>query len=289
MNYIQEINAFYARVETNPLSGSAVCLWHTLMHVNNRAHWVEEFTVAASVLCSKSGLASSTFKRARTELKEKGYIKVTSRGTKAPIYRVVSLCEGAVEQDVSEGSGGSGDVDQAIVQDVNQVVDQAASQVPDPLIKQNNNKQKYIITSTSSTSGYILDFYNDNFGKLTNYIKSEFEVWSNELGDELLYEALKRTVENGKSTWRYTLGILHKWKKDGLRTIDDVVAAEEAFRQERMSPPPRAEQRHAGYEDASRALYYGGETGRYTPRGQRSTEVIPDWFRELKAEKGIIV
>src|SRR5699024_2616493 len=132
MNYIQEINAFYARVETNPLSGSAVCLWHTLMHVNNRAHWGEEFSVAASVLCSKSGLASSTFKRARTELKEKGYIKVTSRGTKAPIYRVVSLCEGAVEQDtgyvnqevsqdVSQASGGLRDVDQAITQEENQV------------------------------------------------------------------------------------------------------------------------------------------------------------------------
>src|SRR5690625_4018750 len=99
MNYIQEINAFYARVETKPLSGSAVCLWQTLMHVNNRAHWVDEFTVAASVLCGKSGLASSTFKRARTELKEKGYIQVTSRGTKAPIYQVVSLCEGVGEQD----------------------------------------------------------------------------------------------------------------------------------------------------------------------------------------------
>src|SRR5699024_1534374 len=103
-------------------------------------------------------------------------------------------------------------------------------------------------------------------------------------------EALKRTIENGKSTWRYTLGILHKWKNDGFRTVDDVMAAEEAFRQGRMSPRPRAEQRHSGYEDASKALYYGGgDSERYAPRGQQRTEVIPDWFRELKAEKGIIV
>lgn len=300
MNYIQEINAFYARVETNPLSGSAVCLWHTLMHVNNRAHWVEEFTVAASVLCSKSGLASSTFKRARTELKEKGYIKVTSRGTRAPIYQMVSMCDGAMEQDVGrsnqelsqdvgEDSGVSQEVDQAGTQDEDQVVDQAANQVPGPLIKQNNNKQKNTITSTPSTPGYILDFYNDNFGEATTYIKSEVGFWSERLGDELVYEALKRTVENGKSTWRYTLGILHKWKKNGLNTVSDVIAVEEAFRQERMPPRPRAEQRHSGYEDASRALYYGGVSGRYTPRGQRTTEVIPDWFRELKAENGIIV
>src|SRR5699024_156451 len=102
------------------------------MHVNNRAHWVDEFSVAASVLCGKSGLASSTFKRARTELKEKGYIKVTSRGTRAPIYQVVSLCDGLlgqyarreeqkVNQDVGQDSVSLREVDQVINQDETQV------------------------------------------------------------------------------------------------------------------------------------------------------------------------
>ena len=301
MNYIQEINAFYARVETNPLSGSAVCLWHTLMHVNNRAHWVDEFTVAASVLCSKSGLASSTFKRARTELKEKGYIQVTSRGTKAPIYRIMSLCRvvevglGCGEQemngDVSQVGRGTRDADQDIAEVVDQGMNQVSDQVPDqgvdPLIKLNNKKQKNTISSTAT---YILEFYNDNFGKVTNYIKSEIDFWSNELGDELVFEALKRTIENGKTTWRYTLGILHKWKKDGLRTVHDVMAAEEAFRQRRgMSHAEPSDVMHSGYEDASRALFYGGKTGRYTPHKQQRTEVIPDWFRELKEKKEMTV
>src|SRR5699024_10568670 len=93
MNYIQEINAFYTRKQTNPLSGSAATLWHALMHVNNRAHSVKEFSVSASVLCSKSGLPLSTFKRARAELCEKGYILHQSRGTKAPVYQMVSLVD----------------------------------------------------------------------------------------------------------------------------------------------------------------------------------------------------
>lgn len=38
MNYIREINAFYDRMEQEPLSGSAVSLWHTLLHINNKAH-----------------------------------------------------------------------------------------------------------------------------------------------------------------------------------------------------------------------------------------------------------
>src|SRR5690625_2807695 len=91
MNYLKEINAFYVRIETNPLTGSATALWHALIHLNNRTGWMKEFTVAASVICFKSGLPLSTFKRARNELRDKGYIMYTSRGTKAPAYQMISL------------------------------------------------------------------------------------------------------------------------------------------------------------------------------------------------------
>ncbi|WP_147294856.1 hypothetical protein [Oceanobacillus arenosus] len=40
---------------------------------------MEQFTVAATVLRLKSGLKESSFKRARTELTEKGYIDYKSR------------------------------------------------------------------------------------------------------------------------------------------------------------------------------------------------------------------
>ncbi|MEI3598650.1 MULTISPECIES: hypothetical protein [unclassified Oceanobacillus] len=36
MNYIKEINAFYDHQEREPLLGSAVALWYTLMHMNNK-------------------------------------------------------------------------------------------------------------------------------------------------------------------------------------------------------------------------------------------------------------
>ncbi|WP_156914188.1 hypothetical protein [Paucisalibacillus globulus] len=45
MNYIKEINAFYDLMELEPLSASAVNLWHTLLHINNKARWMMEFTV----------------------------------------------------------------------------------------------------------------------------------------------------------------------------------------------------------------------------------------------------
>ncbi|MBP2078413.1 DnaD domain-containing protein [Oceanobacillus polygoni] len=92
MNYIKEINAFYNHMERIPLSASAVALWHALLHINNKAMWIEEFTVSGVVLRVKAGLKESSFKRARTELKEKGYINYQSRSrNQAPIYRMVRL------------------------------------------------------------------------------------------------------------------------------------------------------------------------------------------------------
>src|SRR5699024_9479726 len=84
-----------------------------LMHINNKAMWIESFTVAAPVLRLKSGLTDGSFKRARTELKEKGYIDYESRGSgQAPAYRMVGLSQrmnhGAdcgVSQDAVHGTG----------------------------------------------------------------------------------------------------------------------------------------------------------------------------------------
>lgn len=86
VNYVKEINGLYVEMETNPLSGSAIALWYAMMQVNNRVRWIEQFTVAAQVLCLKSGLPETTFKRARLELRDKGFIGYTPRGSQAPAY-----------------------------------------------------------------------------------------------------------------------------------------------------------------------------------------------------------
>ncbi|MCF3942604.1 DnaD domain-containing protein [Oceanobacillus alkalisoli] len=100
MNYIKEINAFYDHQEREPLSGSAVALWYALMHMNNKTRWKNTFTSPGSVLQNKAGLSASSFKRARTELVDAGYIEVASQGrNKAPIYKMRSLVVEVVEED----------------------------------------------------------------------------------------------------------------------------------------------------------------------------------------------
>lgn len=92
MKYISEINAFYDWLELNELSTSAVALWYALMHINNKAAWVETFTVAESVLSIKTGLSGRGVRNARNELKQKGRIDFRSRvGGRAPIYTIISF------------------------------------------------------------------------------------------------------------------------------------------------------------------------------------------------------
>ncbi|SFD61365.1 protein of unknown function [Lentibacillus persicus] len=91
MNYLKELNAFYNQIIFNPLSGSAVALWNTLMHFNNLCGWQKTFTVPASAIELKSGIKGTSFKRARQELQEKGYIHVTpGSGNQAATYGMIS-------------------------------------------------------------------------------------------------------------------------------------------------------------------------------------------------------
>ncbi|MFD1850962.1 hypothetical protein ACFSC5_13165 [Oceanobacillus bengalensis] len=71
---MKEISEFYKYVRQVPLSGSAITLWHVLMQINNDARWNDMFTVPAVSLKPLHGLTDSTFKRARKELADKGYI-----------------------------------------------------------------------------------------------------------------------------------------------------------------------------------------------------------------------
>jgi len=90
MNYIQEINAFYDWLETNPISDTAIALWHTLMHVNNKAGWITEFAVAISTLEAKSGMKKDAVLRARNRLQQVGRITFQSRnGQQSAIYTII--------------------------------------------------------------------------------------------------------------------------------------------------------------------------------------------------------
>ncbi|WP_249872443.1 DnaD domain protein [Oceanobacillus saliphilus] len=282
MNYIKQVNAFYIHLETNPLSASAANLWHVLMHVNNRTGWRQEFTVAMSVLCCKANLTESTFKRARKELQEKGYIHVKSQGgNRAASYHIVSL-DGMIDQEneeiveVSESMGRSVDysvkpnMDHSMDRsmncnmnhNMNYSLDHNVSRNADPLFKQNKTKQN----NTTNTPDAI-QFFQENFDVMSPYVVEDIIHWMNDLDESLILYAMKRALERGRANWGYVKAILKAWVKKGIFCVEDAMAEEAEYRSRRK------------YSQES-----GGEVN-YNDGGKGAFEVVPDWFRERKREE----
>lgn len=92
MNYIEEINEFYNRIEMMSLSKSAISLWHALMHMNNKAKWSDTFTVPLKILEGKTGVKSKELYKARSELTEAGMIQWSERsGKRCALYKLISF------------------------------------------------------------------------------------------------------------------------------------------------------------------------------------------------------
>lgn len=99
MNYISEINCFYGRLLTQPISSDAQALWGALMHLCNRAGWPREFSVAAATLQGMLKISYSSLSRARSELVTAGFIEhLPQPGRQAPRYRMRSLIGKGVDK-----------------------------------------------------------------------------------------------------------------------------------------------------------------------------------------------
>ncbi|MBP2258779.1 DnaD domain-containing protein [Virgibacillus alimentarius] len=297
MNYLKEINAFHNMQETNPLSTAAAHLWSVLMHVNNRAGWKKEFSVAASLLCVKAALKEGTFKRARLELRDKGYIRFTPQGAnRAAVYEMISLVhfednagvdaareDGGGERAAADGenivlgehvrtgdgcaagaveggalSGESAGVAGRMDHSTDRSADPGNGGSVAPLYKQNKAKQKEHPNTTPGVSDAVV-FYQENFGVIRPYVAEDLLNWVKDVGELLVLAAMKRALERGKGSWGYVKAILKDWQGRGVRTVADVHAADVAFQN----------QKHE--RKRSRRSF-----------GSKREEVIPDWFKERK-------
>lgn len=377
MNYLKEILAFYDRQFQEPLSSSAVTLWHALMYMNNKTRWKNVFKASGPMLQLLTGLKESSFKRARAELVEHGYIEVTSQGHgKTPIYQMNSLVaewedpfaipaeaevsrkqedkhapkpvlpesvqvaevlhheEGHQENMASNQQASSSgdqleeelppavilrgqnvldkhsdehasensdpflmngerqalfgkqavpsdgqDVDQLITDHADQLADHLPNQLAGPIYKQNKNinktkqnikdaaaanargtmfaGQRESVNGNKVNSDAVL-FYQQNFGIISPFVLESILDYVQDLGDELVVEAMKRALERNKSTWAYVKSILNSWHKKGIQTVEQ-----------------------------ARAELVGDCSRGDSPQGKslQKQEVIPDWFYEQKEER----
>lgn len=213
MNYIAELNAFYDRLELNPLPSTTIALWHALMSIANKTVWKQEFTVAVSVLMLKSGLNAQAIKRARNRLEQDGYITWKSRGgNQAAIYHLNSL----VVQNTYKN------VPQYEPQSVPQTEPQSEPQYEPQSVPINKDKQNKNMTVNACDR--FEEFWN-SYPKQTNRALAEQAyvqfLLSTGLGEEQLISATKNYAEACKILQKSDQFIKNpsNWIKD--LTFDD--------------------------------------------------------------------
>lgn len=94
MNYISELNAFDNWIDTHPMSANAIGLWRALMQIANKAQWRESLAIPNALITLKSGLTTTSIKRAREELRQAGRITFDFRtGRQATIYHIIPFAD----------------------------------------------------------------------------------------------------------------------------------------------------------------------------------------------------
>ncbi|WP_226639738.1 DnaD domain-containing protein [Priestia flexa] len=102
---------------------------------------------------------------------------------------------------------------------------------------------------SSSQYQSIFDFYQQNFGMLNPFISQQIQHWIEDMGEELVLEAMSLTLKQQK-TWKYAEGILKSWTSRNVGSLSDVRALEAEFKNKR----------------------------RFNQHGSKRKEIVPDWL-----------
>lgn len=94
-------------------------------------------------------------------------------------------------------------------------------------INKNNSK---VNDSCVNDLQVIIDFYNENIGLITPYGLEILSSYAEEMDQELIILAMKKSVEANKRTIQYIKAILNNWSKQGIKTVLDAEQEDRKFR-----------------------------------------------------------
>lgn len=212
LDYIREVHAFYNELEINPLSSSAISLWHALWHIRIKSGSKDKFTVPVGTLSLKSGLSDRTVSNARNELKTKNYINFHSRGgNKAALYQIISLS--AYNSDSLSDKRS----------------DSLSDKRSDSLSALKNLEDLKNTTTTTTREDHsdltIADIHTKVFGTLMmNGLMSEYVMQLMEKGysENFIKELMLETGQSGnKPSLIYMESIANRWIKEGIYSRED--------------------------------------------------------------------
>ena len=97
---------------------------------------------------------------------------------------------------------------------------------PEPTDPHEKNSAVGGVYSSSLDNPYHL--YQSLFGVLTPIASDDISKWVDDIGVELVCEAMRKSALDSKG-YRYATGIMRRWANGNIKTMDDVRAEEVAF------------------------------------------------------------
>ena len=94
----------------------------------------------------------------------------------------------------------------------------------------NINKNNKVNDSCINDLQNIIDFYNENIGLITPYGIEILSSYAEEMSNDLIILAMKKSVEANKRTIQYIKAILNNWQKSGIKTVLQAEQEDEQFR-----------------------------------------------------------
>ena len=101
---------------------------------------------------------------------------------------------------------------------------------PEPTQNQNitNTATEPTDKDRATATPDVYTYYQEAFGVLNSFVSENLTQWVENLGAELVVEAMKRAALDQKG-FRYAEGIMRQWAKRNIKTLEDVAADDVKF------------------------------------------------------------
>ncbi|OFI46732.1 hypothetical protein BG262_02735 [Floricoccus penangensis] len=146
-------------------------------------------------------------------------------------------------------------------------------------VKESKGKESKVKESKQNPLQQILTFYNENISPVTPFVREEIEFDCKDFGYELVQEALRRTVLNSKTSYKYSQAILRDWKSKNYKTLEDVETT-----LKRNSNQQNVSQKDANTKSSAKVPDWHQETQK---DDDSNRELTPEEIKELFGEDAL--
>lgn len=214
LDMASQIQQFYNWLMENTLKATEISLWHSLMHIADKAGYPIWLSVAVTRLEKLTGMKKDAIYNAREKLQEEGLIEIQlGKGNQAAQYRLIPF-----EQQQEP--------EKIVFEEL--PVDDPVESEEEPPIKEEQpilfyrRSQEIIPMPPSKDTQWILQLIEEG------------------MEDDLVCEGIDITLNNEElkeknpmDRWKYFNGIIRTWFNNGISTLDQYKAHEKE-REERL-------------------------------------------------------